>query len=38
MVVDERIMVLFDKFIVYDLMVPQENTTWTGENVLAAKK
>ena len=37
MVVDERIMVLFDKFIVYDLMVPQENT-WTGENVFAAKK
>ena len=38
MVVDERIMALFDRFIVYGLIVPQENTAWTGGNVLCAKK
>ena len=37
MTIDERIMILFDRFIVYGLIVQQVNTTWTGENVLSVK-
>ena len=30
-------MILFDRFIVYGLIVQQVNTAWTGENVLSIK-
>ena len=38
MTIDERILVLFDRFIVFGLTVQQVNTTSTGENALSAKK
>ena len=38
MTIDERIMVLFDRFVVLGFIVQEVNTTWTGENVLSAKK
>ena len=38
MTIDERIMILRDRFLVYGLTVQQVNTTWIGENVLSAKK
>ena len=38
MTIDERIMILVDRFIVCGLIVQQGNTTWTRENVLSAKK
>ena len=37
MTIDERIMILSDRFVVYGLIVQQVNTTWTGENVLSVK-